>query len=120
MTTTETKGSSATREAEIDEVARRLSCDERNLLLYLETCAVDKRGCVNSQHMNGSDIDCARNWNDTGFLRFGRLKAIECTAVRHYWVRFLDQSYAVAAVLRRMRADRNWVTSRDQFEGLPE
>ena len=40
-----------------------LSKDEKSLLLFLETRAVDYGGRVNVQHMNLEDMEIAKRWN---------------------------------------------------------
>lgn len=98
----------------IDNMTR----DERNLLLYLETCEVDRQGLVDARKMNREDFDIAMRWNEGGFLRFGRLKMDELrslygannakAAESTYYVRLGDDAWAAAAVLRRRRA-AEWV-----------
>ena len=47
--------------------------DQKRLLLYLETCAVDHSGLVVPAHMNGADFAQANEWDDLGFLAFQML-----------------------------------------------
>lgn len=43
-----------------------MTSDERSLLLYLETRAVDHGGKVDAQHMNKEDFDIAKKWMKKG------------------------------------------------------
>lgn len=46
---------------------------ERNLLLYLETRAVDHGGLILRDHMNADDLAIAQHWNEVGFIQFSRV-----------------------------------------------
>ena len=46
---------------------------ERSLLLMFECCVVDRYGGVESIRMNREDFDIADRWNESGFVRFGRI-----------------------------------------------
>lgn len=88
-----------------------LSKLEKSLLLYLETCAVDKTGRVESCRMNDDDRDLAGAWNLSGFIQYGRVAAQDLREDRgSNWVRLSDEAWALAAALRRERADRIWAS----------
>ncbi len=53
---------------------KKMSKDERSLLLFLETRAVDYGGRVNAKHMNADDFKIAEQWTKEGFICFGRIK----------------------------------------------
>lgn len=55
-----------------------MSKDERSLLLFLESCAVDYGGRVNLARMNQEEVDIAGRWNENGFVSFGRI------VIRHH------------------------------------
>lgn len=101
-----------------------LTKDQRTLLLYLETCAVDHAGRVNGQHMNDDDFKQAAEWDRDGFVRFGRV-ASECiTDHGGHWVEFTDESWAAAHAERRARADRirarrTYRTTAEKRDGVP-
>lgn len=94
---------------------RELTKDERSLLLYLETCAVDFGGLVDSRHMNAEDVAIAKRWSEEGFLEFGRMametieKAVSVRG-RHStsWVHLSDEALTEAHELRAARAKRMW------------
>lgn len=50
-----------------------MSKDERSLLLFLETCAVDNGGLIDVRHMNDDDFSIADDWQDKGIIEWGRL-----------------------------------------------
>jgi hypothetical protein len=52
-----------------------MTSDERSLLLFFETQAVDNGGKVNDiRHMNKEDLEIAEEWNKEGFVKFGRIR----------------------------------------------
>lgn len=84
--------------------------DERSLLLYLETRAVDQGGLVATAHMNKQDMGTARAWNARGFLRFSRIRSDLFPTTRHavsHVVELTPLSWACAAIERRRRAERS-------------
>jgi hypothetical protein len=81
--------------------------DERSLLLFLETRAVDHGGLVDTVHMNEDDVEIAKRWTKEGFLEYGRVCAADvksCTA----WVELSEEAWELAHKERRARADRMW------------
>ena len=87
--------------------------NDKNLLLYLETCAVDYGGKVNLVHMNKEDRDIAKKWNDEKFISFGRIVFADCViterlkAITH-WVELSESAWKAAHDERRARATRLW------------
>lgn len=55
------------------EMLDLMTKQQRSLLLFLETQAVDHGGLVKGEHMNADDFAQARRWNESGFLRFSRI-----------------------------------------------
>ena len=94
--------------------------DERSLLLYLETCAVDRSGRVDGRHMNAEDFEIARRWNETGFLFFRRRRAklsigaasVNAAALTHV-VKLGDTAWAEVSRLRRERAERTSLAEKE-------
>lgn len=80
--------------------------DEKSLLLYLESRAVDYGGAVDSSHMNAEDFQLARRWNDSGFIRFGRIYSKDVTGNLTNWVILSDEAWAEAHAERRARNAR--------------
>jgi len=79
-----------------------MTSDERSLLLYLETRAVDHGGLVDIKHMNKEDMDIAKRWNEEEFIRFGRIKAhsiITCT----HWCELSEEAWNLAHAERKAR-----------------
>ena len=98
-----------------------LTKEERSLLLYLETRAVDYGGTVDARHMNQDDFDTLDVWKKKKLVDFGRL-ASECrTPTRQYWVTFTDEAWALAHQERRARntrlySKRDWYTTQEKRE----
>lgn len=94
--------------------------DDRSLLLYLETCAVDHGGSVATVHMNDEDFAIARHWNSEGFVEFGRIRESDFISRdspisnRTHWCRLSDVAWEMAHRFRRERAERSWDSKRYQ------
>jgi len=86
--------------------------DEKNLLLYLETRAVDHGGRVDVTHMNQHDFDLSKKWNDEKFISFGRVYSKDCksglTLGLTRWVELSEAAWKAAHDERRARAARMW------------
>jgi len=84
---------------------------EKSLLLFFETQAVDQGGRVFVRSMNDEDREIAKRWSaiDPFFVMFGRLSIKDCTEGRTHYVKFSERAYEVAAILRKQRAERNFV-----------
>ncbi len=89
--------------------------DERSLLLFLETCAVDGSGAVKTVHMNAEDMAIARRWNEEGYLTFKRIHSSKLQIIKGatHWVELSSDAWNDAAALRKARAIR---TKRDWLE----
>ena len=59
---------------------KEMSKDERSLLLFFEHNAVERRGKLSTDYMNAADLGITHEWNDNGFIRFGRVKAADICA----------------------------------------
>lgn len=85
---------------------------ENSLLLYFETCAVDHRGLIAGSRINGEDIAIAKGWNDSGFVRFGRIASESLGKVHSggqpatHWCRLSEDAWEKAHFIRRERAAR--------------
>ena len=55
--------------------------DERSLLLFLETQAVEYGGLVDVRHMNEDDCNIASDWNECGFIIYERISFYSIEAV---------------------------------------
>lgn len=86
-----------------------MSKDERSLLLFLESCAVDKHGRVNQVHMNKLDFEIAERWNDEGFIEFGRICFDNVSSNGAFWCHLSEHAYALASSERKARAERCWL-----------
>lgn len=101
-------------DAASDVVARILAAmsrEQRSLLLYLETCAVDACGIVDTVRMNAADFDIAKAWHRDGFIKFVRLLSRYLPEPRResypsHVVELTNESFACAALERRNRAGR--------------
>lgn len=86
--------------------------DERSLLLYLETRAVDHGGRVADANINAEDLAIAERWNAQGYVNFGRVAWEDVTAGRvtgsAHWCLLSPEAFEDAHRLRRERAARMW------------
>lgn len=84
-----------------------LSREQKALLLFLETQAVDHGGRIFCASMNKDDWDIFHNWVADGFIEGGRIKtAFGFTKERHQWVRLSDNAWRLAHEERKLRAAR--------------
>lgn len=92
-----------------------LTKDERSLLLFLETQAVDYGGVVDVAHMNRDDFAIAERWKGSGLIEFGRI-ASACISRSPapnrmrptHWVHLSDEAFALAHEERKARSARMW------------
>lgn len=80
--------------------------EERSLLLFLETCAVDNIGRVKTKHMNVNDFIIAEKWNKEKFLYFGRIYSKDITDAGSHWCILTDEAWQLASEERKGRAKR--------------
>jgi len=85
-----------------------MSKNEKNLLLFFETRAVDYGGRVSLVYMNRDDMKIAEKWNESGFVFFGRI------VIRHHnkdgtnWCRLSEEAWKLAHQERKARHKRMW------------
>jgi len=83
-----------------------MTSDERSLLLYFETRAVDHGGIVDTIHMNKEDMDIAKEWDNEGFVKFGRIKFHSITPAGTYWCELSDEAWNLVHAERKARCAR--------------
>lgn len=94
---------------EIEKELSAMSRDERTLLLYLETRAVDHGGAVDTHRMNGDDMTTAKEWAESGFIGFGRIVFRDAKSLPDgvsHWVELSERAWQLAHLERRNRAKR--------------
>lgn len=84
------------------------TADERSLLLYLETCAVDRGGKVDQRRLNDQDRKTLDHWNKTKFVQFGRIAFDYVTEDAQSWCCLSEEAWEIAHDLRKARAERTW------------
>ena len=80
--------------------------DERSLLLFFETCAVDYGGKIDARHMNDEDFNIAKQWNTEGFIEFGRIRFHDIVGKQTHWVTLSIDAWVLAHTERKARAER--------------
>lgn len=96
--------------------------EEKSLILFFETQAVDYSGIVGTIHMNNTDMEIAEKWDKQGFIVFRRrpFKDIEKDSEfyqrdkRTHYVMLSDDAWIVAHALRKIRAENNAFTNKNQ------
>lgn len=83
--------------------------EERSLLLFLETRAVDYGGRVDTAHMNELDMEIARSWHAMKFIQFGRIRIADHNPGGTHWVYLSRDAWEIAHKLRHIRAERMWI-----------
>ena len=82
--------------------------DERSLLLFFESRAVDQAGKVDLRHMNEHDIEIAEKWNKDGFCGFGRVTSEGVNQYGSHWCQLSDTAWEIAHQLRKAKGLRTW------------
>lgn len=81
-------------------IVRKLTQAEQSILLYVEACAVDRKGLLDSMSMDDEDFAILERWDKSGFVRFGRLASkdieITYTSCRSYWCDLSDEAWMMA------------------------
>lgn len=82
---------------------------EQNLLMYLESCAVDKAGLFATARLNSAEFQILDRWEADGYARYGRV-AFRCIqrgpAPSTHWFELSEEAWLDAHRSRRERADR--------------
>lgn len=86
----------------------KMTKDEKSLLLFLETRAVDYAGRVNAKHMNESDFNIAIRWDKEEFIMFGRIRSKDINSNGAYFCRLTDKAMKLAHNERLARSKRMW------------
>lgn len=89
----------------------KMTKDEKNLLLYFETCLVDNTGHICGARMNKDDFNIAEKWNAEKFISFGRIPFHEIQNKpggfpNTNWVQFTEDAWVIAHQLRKERSER--------------
>ena len=100
-----------------------LTKNEKSMLLYLETVAVDHGGKLQSIRMNADDFKIAEAWNTSGFVQFGRIarqdiKQVSGEPPRTHWCVLSDAAWVAAHAERRARCERLMAKLTIQRNGL--
>jgi hypothetical protein len=86
---------------------RDLSREERSLLLFVETCAVDHAGAMSSKHLSSDDQKLLDRWNETGFVQSGRICFKDAERIkRGQWCELSEDAWLLSRQERRERAER--------------
>jgi len=87
-----------------------LTNDEKSLLLYMETQAVDYGGKLEAVRMNSDEFAIAQRWNELGFVKFGRIASHDIKkfsgVARDHWCVLSEGAWAAAHAERRARCQR--------------
>jgi len=81
--------------------------DQRNILMYAETCAVDYGGLLEGIRMNAADLVALDQLEAAGILKHGRIPGkLLGTFARSvsYWCDLTEAGWTLAYQLRRERA----------------
>lgn len=94
-----------------------LTREEKSLLLFLETQAVDYGGLVNIAYMNDSDAEILERWTKEEFVQSGRVCAESIQRINNplgrasrktMWVKLTTLAFSLAHKERKERAQRMW------------
>lgn len=95
----------------IEKEIEKMTKDEKSLLLYFETCLVDKDGRIMAKRMNEIDFEIAKKWTKEKFVS---LKGIPIKEVKNkgiytetHTVCFSEKAFQMVYYLRKARALRH-------------
>lgn len=98
------------------------SREEKSLLLYFETQAVDYGGTLESVRMNADDFAIAKRWNESGFVSFGRIAFHDIKknagVARDHWCVLSREAWQLAHAERIARCERVMATLKVERKGL--
>lgn len=98
----------------MNKTLETMTRDERSLLLYFESRAVDNSGRIDMRRMNKYDREIAEKWNSEGFARFGRIAAEYLTDQGTHWCHLSDEAWRLVHAERKARAAHTWENRRWQ------
>lgn len=81
--------------------------DQRSILMYAETCAVDHGGLLEGIRMNKTDLDSLAELAAAGILTFGRIPGKMLGTFKRnntHWCDLTEAGWSLAYQLRRARA----------------
>ena len=98
-----------------------MSKDERSLLLFFESRAVDYCGRVDIRRMNTEDMEIAKRWNEEKFIQFGRIVIRHHNSDGTHWCILSEEAWILAHLERKERHKRlwlkkNWLSTTDSAE----
>ena len=90
-----------------------LNREEKSLLIFLESGAVEYGGRVDSRCMNKEDLGIAKKWSENGFINFGRIYSKDISAHKTHWVVLSSTAWTLAHKerierCRRIFGKRDW------------
>lgn len=100
-----------------------MSKDERSLLLFIESCAVETGGLVDERHMNGVDRIIVDSWVEDKSIEYGRLsfssiEKLQSAGTKKYtaWVKLSVEAWQRAHEERcnrfvRLYTSKTWQTT---------
>lgn len=88
----------------VRDFIKKMSRDERSLILYFEAVAVDSDGMIDCRKMNAIDFSIVTRWNDSGLIAFKRRKFSDIAASRTNHVVLSEEAWVIAHSIRRSRA----------------
>lgn len=100
-----------------------LSRIAKSIILYAESCLVDKGGLLEGCRMNMDDMAALDSLQRRGALTWGRipsqlLGAHRLSSTPTHWVRFTPEAWALAGQLRQERASHLGPYSTSVFEAV--
>lgn len=95
---------------ELKQKHEAMTKDQRSLLLFLESAAVERGGTFSAMQVNSDDGTLLAEWKITGFIKCGRIASHDIDGRQHqpktHWVILSDDAWAIAGMERRARCCR--------------
>jgi len=84
--------------------------EEKSLLLFFETRAVDYSGRVSVAHMNNDDREIAEKWNTEGFVLYGRIASDFVNDRGANWCELSAEAWSIVHKLRQERGKQGFAS----------
>lgn len=106
----------------VKDLIQTLTKDQRSIIVYAESCLVDRGGLLEARKMNKEDFDNLHMYEREGFLSHGRIPFSVMQSLEGrdwsptHWITFKDKAWELAHALRRFRAEVATSASRQKVD----
>lgn len=101
---------------EIKTLCESLTKEEKSLILYIETRAVDHDSMIDTKQINATDEQILKKYHNEGWIKYGRVHSNHAIKTgKGMYVLLSDELFEIAAELRKQRAKRGMERSKELY-----